>query len=177
MATPPSPRTTRLTRPTVRFRLPWFAHRNRSPPISTTPARLPLASPAFRSRYGRLLRLPARRPLQRSPQRPRRTNSQRMTRPLSGKTALVTGAAKRIGRAIALALAENGANVAITYLGSQREAESTVAELAAFDVDALAVRCDLHDPQSIVETVSEVVDEFGRLDLLVNNAGVLDRKS
>ena len=97
-----------------------------------------------------------------------------MTRPLSGKTALVTGAAKRIGRAIALALAENGANVAITYLGSQPEAEFTVAELASFDVDALAVRCDLHDPQSITETVSEVVDEFGRLDLLVNNAGVFE---
>ena len=97
-----------------------------------------------------------------------------MTRSLSGKTALVTGAAKRIGRAIALVLAESGANVAITYLGSQPEAESTVAELAAFDVDALAVRCDLRDPQSIVETVSAVVEEFGQLDLLVNNAGVFE---
>ena len=97
-----------------------------------------------------------------------------MTRSLSGKTALVTGAAKRIGRAIALVLAESGANVAITYLGSQSEAESTVAELAAFDADAMAVRCDLRDPQSIVETVSAVVEEFGQLDLLVNNAGVFE---
>jgi NAD(P)-dependent dehydrogenase (short-subunit alcohol dehydrogenase family) len=97
-----------------------------------------------------------------------------MTRPLSGKTALVTGAAKRIGRAIALALAESGANVAITYLGSQSEAEATVADLATHDIDALAIRCDLHAPQSIVETVSAVAEEFGRLDILVNNAGVFE---
>jgi 3-oxoacyl-[acyl-carrier protein] reductase/pteridine reductase len=87
---------------------------------------------------------------------------------------LVTGAAKRIGRAIAMALAANGANVAITYLGSQSEAEETVRDLAAFDVDALAVRTDLTDPQSIEEAVAAVVDEFGRLDLLVNNAGVFE---
>jgi NAD(P)-dependent dehydrogenase (short-subunit alcohol dehydrogenase family) len=97
-----------------------------------------------------------------------------MTRPLSGRTVLVTGAAKRIGRAIALSIAESGANVAITYLGSQLEAEATVADLAAHDVDALAIRCDLHDPESIIQTVSEVVDEFGRLDILVNNAGVFE---
>jgi NAD(P)-dependent dehydrogenase (short-subunit alcohol dehydrogenase family) len=90
---------------------------------------------------------------------------------LTGKTALVTGAAKRIGRAIALALAQGGANVAITYLGSHSEAEETVRSLAAFDVDALAVRCDLRDPESIVQTVAAVAEEFGSIDLLVNNAG------
>jgi 3-oxoacyl-[acyl-carrier protein] reductase/pteridine reductase len=93
---------------------------------------------------------------------------------LTGKTALVTGAAKRIGRAIAMALAEGGANVAITYLASQAEAEQTVRDLAAFDVDAFAVRTDLTDPQSIRESVAAVIDEFGRLDLLVNNAGVFE---
>jgi 3-oxoacyl-[acyl-carrier protein] reductase/pteridine reductase len=93
---------------------------------------------------------------------------------LAGKTALVTGAAKRIGRTIALALAEQGANVAITYLSSQQEAEQTVRELAAFDVDVLAVRCDLRDPESIDATVAEVVSEFGRLDLVVNNAGMFE---
>jgi 3-oxoacyl-[acyl-carrier protein] reductase/pteridine reductase len=96
------------------------------------------------------------------------------TKSLAGKTALVTGAAKRIGRAIALALAEQGANVAVTYLSSQAEAEKTIRDLAAFDVDALAVRCDLRDPESIDETIAEVVDEFERLDLLVNNAGVFE---
>lgn len=93
---------------------------------------------------------------------------------LAGKTALVTGAAKRIGRTIALALAEHGANVAITYLTSQQEAEQTVCELAAFDVDALAIRCDLRDPASIGAAVTEVATEFGRLDLVVNNAGMFE---
>jgi NAD(P)-dependent dehydrogenase (short-subunit alcohol dehydrogenase family) len=95
-----------------------------------------------------------------------------MEKMLTGKTVLVTGAAKRIGRAIALALAANGANVAITYLGSQSESEETVRSLAALDVDAFAVRCDLRDPLSIEQMVAAVVDEFGQIDLLVNNAGI-----
>jgi NAD(P)-dependent dehydrogenase (short-subunit alcohol dehydrogenase family) len=93
-------------------------------------------------------------------------------RPLSGKTVLVTGAAKRIGKAIALRLADAGANVAITYLESQAEAEATIRELAARGVEALAVRADLRDPLSIREMVGSVVEEFGRLDALVNNAGM-----
>ena len=97
-----------------------------------------------------------------------------MDKLLRGKTALVTGAAKRIGRGIALALAGAGANVAITYLNSQPEAEATVQDLAACDVDALAVRCDLRDAESIEQTVSAVVEEFGQLDLLINNAGVFE---
>ncbi len=97
-----------------------------------------------------------------------------MDKPLKGKTALVTGAAKRIGRAIALALAESGADVAITYLASQPEAEQTIRDLAGQGVEALAVRCDLRDPESIQQTVAEVVSEFGRLDLLINNAGVFE---
>jgi 3-oxoacyl-[acyl-carrier protein] reductase/pteridine reductase len=96
------------------------------------------------------------------------------SRPLAGKTVLVTGAAKRIGRAIALRLATAGANVAITYLSSQAEAEATVRDLAALDVDAVAVRTDLADPASIGETVAAVVEEFGRLDILVNNAGLFE---
>lgn len=95
-------------------------------------------------------------------------------KPLEGKTALVTGAARRIGRAIALALAENGADVAITYLASQPEAEQTVRDLAELGVEAMAVRTDLRDPESIRESVAEVAAEFGRLDLLVNNAGVFE---
>jgi NAD(P)-dependent dehydrogenase (short-subunit alcohol dehydrogenase family) len=100
-----------------------------------------------------------------------------MDKLLTGKTALVTGAAKRIGRAIALALAENGANVAITYLGSQSESEDTVRALAAFDVDAMAVRCDLRDPLSIEQMVAAVADEFGQIDLLVNNAGIFESEA
>ena len=97
-----------------------------------------------------------------------------MDKLLKGKTVLVTGAAKRIGRAIALALAERGASVAITYLASQPEAEKTVRALAAHDVDALAVRCDLRDPESIQQTMSSVIEEFDQLDLLVNNAGIFE---
>ncbi len=94
-----------------------------------------------------------------------------MSQQLKGKTVLVTGAAKRIGRAIALALAEAGAEVAITYRESADEAEATLRDLAEFGVDAFAVRCDLQEPESIGETMSAVLEEFGRLDLLVNNAG------
>src|SRR5580704_7316061 len=100
-----------------------------------------------------------------------------MTKPLTGKTALVTGGAKRIGRAIALALAEQGADVAITYLTSQPEAEKTVHALAELDVEALALPCDLRDPLSIQESVTEVFDRFGRLDLLVNNAAIFESQT
>lgn len=93
-------------------------------------------------------------------------------KPLAGKTVLVTGAAKRIGRAIALTLAESGANVAITYLGSQLEAEATVRAIAGYDVDAFAVRCDLREPESIEQTVLSLIEEMGQIDVLVNNAGL-----
>jgi NAD(P)-dependent dehydrogenase (short-subunit alcohol dehydrogenase family) len=91
-------------------------------------------------------------------------------RALSGKTMLVTGAAKRLGRAIALAAAENGADVAITYRDSAREARVLVAELAKHDVEALAVRCDVTDEQNVREMVKEVARELGGIDVLVNNA-------
>ena len=100
-----------------------------------------------------------------------------MDKLLQGKTVLVTGAAKRIGRAIALALAERGANTVITYLASQAEAEQTVRALAAHDVDALAIRSDLRDPESIQQTIASVIEEFGQLDLLVNNAGIFESEA
>jgi 3-oxoacyl-[acyl-carrier protein] reductase/pteridine reductase len=96
------------------------------------------------------------------------------TAPLAGKAALVTGGAKRIGRAIALRLAASGANVAITYRDSQPEAEETIRDLAALNVEAFAVRTDLNDAESIRQTVASVVEEFGRLDILVNNAGLFE---
>jgi 3-oxoacyl-[acyl-carrier protein] reductase/pteridine reductase len=89
---------------------------------------------------------------------------------LSGKTVLVTGAAKRLGRAIALAAAENGANVAITFRESAREARVVVCELAEHGVEALAVRCDVTDENSVREMVKEVASELGGIDILVNNA-------
>jgi NAD(P)-dependent dehydrogenase (short-subunit alcohol dehydrogenase family) len=89
---------------------------------------------------------------------------------LSGKTVLVTGAAKRLGRAIALAAAKAGANVAITYRTSQREAQVLVRELALHDVEALALRCDVTDEKNVREMVKEVAKELGGIDVLVNNA-------
>ncbi|MGB8782804.1 MAG: SDR family NAD(P)-dependent oxidoreductase, partial [Terriglobales bacterium] len=89
---------------------------------------------------------------------------------LAGKTLLVTGAAKRLGRAIALAAAENGADVAITYRESAREARNVVAELAQLGAQALAVRCDITDEQSVREMVREVARELGGIDVLVNSA-------
>ena len=97
-----------------------------------------------------------------------------MDRLLAGKAVLVTGAAKRIGRAIALRFAEQGANVAITYGASALEAEETVQALAEFGAEAMAVRCDLRDAEDIRQTVAAVTEEFGRLDILVNNAGLFE---
>jgi 3-oxoacyl-[acyl-carrier protein] reductase/pteridine reductase len=92
------------------------------------------------------------------------------TKPLAGKVALVTGAARRLGHAIALAAAENGADVAITYRDSEREAHATVRQLVNHGVAALAVRCDVTDEMNVHEMVKEVASTLGGIDLLVNNA-------
>ena len=89
---------------------------------------------------------------------------------LSGKVVLVTGAAKRLGRAIALEAAKSGADVAITYRNSEREARATVVELGEFGGQALAVRCDVTDETAVREMVREVAAELGGIDVLVNNA-------
>jgi 3-oxoacyl-[acyl-carrier protein] reductase/pteridine reductase len=94
------------------------------------------------------------------------------TPPLSGKTALVTGGAHRIGRAIALALANAGADVAITFRTSNSDAARTVAEIAALGRNALAIECDVRNEASAHQAIAEVIAVFGRLDLLVNNAAV-----
>jgi NAD(P)-dependent dehydrogenase (short-subunit alcohol dehydrogenase family) len=93
---------------------------------------------------------------------------------LHHKTALVTGAAKRIGRSLALSLAEAGADVAITYNASQAEAEATAAALRKHQVRALAVACDVRNQESVQAAVEAVAREFGRLDILVNNAGTFE---
>jgi NAD(P)-dependent dehydrogenase (short-subunit alcohol dehydrogenase family) len=92
------------------------------------------------------------------------------TKPLQGKAALITGAAKRLGRASAIALAGAGADVAITYLRSARQARATIAELRAMGTRAVAVRCDIAQEQSVRAAIKAVVGTLGRLDILVNNA-------
>jgi len=93
------------------------------------------------------------------------------SQPLRGKTALITGAAKRLGRASALRLAAAGADVAITYRNSKKEAGETVAELATFGVRAIALRCDVTDEKSVKNAIREAKKRLGGLDILVNNAG------
>jgi NAD(P)-dependent dehydrogenase (short-subunit alcohol dehydrogenase family) len=93
---------------------------------------------------------------------------------LTNRVALVTGAAKRIGRSLALALADAGADVAITYKDSAREAQETVADLKAIGQKAAAFSCDVRSPQSVSSAVAAVIAEFGRLDVLVNNAGLFE---
>lgn len=91
---------------------------------------------------------------------------------LNGKVALVTGAARKIGRVLAHSLAEAGADVAITYRKSDTAAQQTLRDLGLAGQRSMALRCDVRDPASVREVVAAVVDEFGRLDLLVNNAGM-----
>ena len=91
-------------------------------------------------------------------------------KPLRGKTALVTGAARRLGRASALALARAGADVAITFRNSAREARETVVDLSGFGVRAFALRCDVTEEASVRSMMKEVGRELGRMDILVNNA-------
>jgi 3-oxoacyl-[acyl-carrier protein] reductase/pteridine reductase len=93
---------------------------------------------------------------------------------LRGQVALITGGAKRIGREIALELARAGAQIAITYNTSEREAEKTVADLGKLGAAALAIRGDVRDELSVRETLAETLREFGRLDILVNNAAIYE---
>jgi len=95
-------------------------------------------------------------------------------RPLAGRRALVTGGAKRIGRAIALELAKAGAEVAITFRGSDAEAQQTVHALQAAGARAFAVNCDVRSEASVNEAVLAAVEQLGGLDLLVNNAGAFE---
>lgn len=94
--------------------------------------------------------------------------------PLMGKSALVTGGARRIGREIALALARAGADVALTYLRSETEALQTAEDIASLGVRGLAVECDVRSESSVHAAIDGVVSKFGRLDVLVNNAAVFE---
>jgi NAD(P)-dependent dehydrogenase (short-subunit alcohol dehydrogenase family) len=91
-------------------------------------------------------------------------------KPLAGKAALITGGAKRLGRASALELARAGADVAITFNHSARAAQQTVVDLASIGVRAFSFRCDVTSEKSVKTAIREMVTEFGGIDLLVNNA-------
>jgi NAD(P)-dependent dehydrogenase (short-subunit alcohol dehydrogenase family) len=93
-------------------------------------------------------------------------------RPLQDHVALVTGAGKRIGRAIALELGRAGASVAVNYNQSKAEAEAAVREIRARGADSIAIRADVSRPRQVEAMFRAVDRRFGRLDLLVNNAGL-----
>jgi 3-oxoacyl-[acyl-carrier protein] reductase/pteridine reductase len=91
---------------------------------------------------------------------------------LQGKSALVTGGARRIGREIALVLSRAGADVAITYRDSHREARQTAEEIESLGGRSLAVECEVRSEASVRTAIQTVIGKFGRLDVLVNNAAV-----
>ena len=95
-----------------------------------------------------------------------------MAKKLSGKVALVTGGSRGIGAASARALADQGANVAISYVASPDKAEAVVKELKARGVEARAFKADQASSAEVEQLVNDVAKTFGRLDILVNNAGV-----
>ena len=90
----------------------------------------------------------------------------------SGKTAIVTGGSRGIGRAVCLELAKGGANVVLCYAGNEGAANDTVAACEALGAKALAVRCNVADAGEVKDLVDTAVKTFGRVDILVNNAGI-----
>ncbi|GAB4102820.1 SDR family oxidoreductase [Micromonospora taraxaci] len=94
-----------------------------------------------------------------------------MNNALDGKVALVTGGGRGIGAAVALRLAEEGADVALTFQQNQRRADGVVDQIKAVGRMAIAMQVDSSDPAAVVGAVDRVVGELGRLDILVNNAG------
>jgi len=95
---------------------------------------------------------------------------------LNGKVALVTGAARDVGREIALTLAAEGAAVAVNYLSSASEAEAVVSDIAAKGGKAKAYKADVSDYEAVKAMVDAVVKDFGALNILVNNAGLAKRQ-
>lgn len=93
-------------------------------------------------------------------------------KPFSKRVAIITGATRGIGRAIALELAMRGANIAFNYAKSAEAAETLKTELEAQGVRALSAQCDVADTEAVAAMVKQTKDAFGRIDFLVNNAGI-----
>ncbi len=91
---------------------------------------------------------------------------------LEGKNALITGASKGIGKAIAVIYAQHGANIAFTYLSSVEKGEALEKELSGFGIKAKGYRSDASDFKAAEKLINDVVEEFGSIDILINNAGI-----
>ena len=93
---------------------------------------------------------------------------------LKGKYALVTGAAKGIGRASALELAKRGVSVVVNYHSSKDAADNTVSEIKSYGVDSFSVKADVGNLNQVNNMIDKTTDRFGQIDILVNNAGIID---
>jgi len=91
---------------------------------------------------------------------------------ISGKTAVVTGGGRGIGRAIVLTLAREGADIAIFYRSDTEAAESAAEEVRTMGRQALAIKCDVSKSNDVNSATKEVLDKFGKIDILVNNAAI-----
>lgn len=98
--------------------------------------------------------------------------SQLLSQPLAGQVAIVTGASRGIGRAIALALAAAGAKVVVNYASASGAADQVVADIANLGSEAIAVQADVSQVEAVDTLVKTVMDTWGRIDILVNNAGI-----
>jgi NAD(P)-dependent dehydrogenase (short-subunit alcohol dehydrogenase family) len=94
---------------------------------------------------------------------------------MADRVAFVTGGGRGIGRGIALGLAEDGIDVAVSYRRDGEAAEATVADIKAMGRDAIAVQGDVSQPEDNTRNVAEVIDHFGRFEILVNNGGIASR--
>jgi 3-oxoacyl-[acyl-carrier protein] reductase len=95
-----------------------------------------------------------------------------MSKELTGKVALITGASRGLGRAIAAKLASNGAKVAVNYKENEIEAAKVVQDITDQGGEALAVKANVADSEAVKNMVRQVVDKWGKIDILVNNAGI-----
>ena len=100
-----------------------------------------------------------------------------MSKRLDGQVAIVTGAGRGIGRTIALELARTGANVVINYARSAEAAQSLADEMSALDVQALPLQADVTDFDQVGAMVAQTMERFGRIDILINNAGITRDKT
>ncbi len=96
---------------------------------------------------------------------------------LSGKTALITGAAKRIGSVIAARLAHEGVNIVVHYRNSRKEAEATHAKIGELGVKSWILSCDLSNPKDCETLIDRAIDSAGKLDILINNASIFTARN